>query len=445
LSCRAGHPVTRGETKQALQGVRVLPRVTGRAVGVDLGTSGVRVALLDGAGEAVAVAGCALPPGGLEQPMLWWVGVEAAFAALRGRADLSGIGAIAVDGTSGTVLLADRDGVPVGRASPYDAVAGDAAVLARIAGIAGRDSPARGVGSPLARLLERGPVGAGVPLLHQADWVAGRLCGRFDVTDENNALKSGYDPVARAWPEWVRGLWREAGGVLPEVVEPGAAIGTVLPEVAAGLGLPQGVVVAAGTTDGCAAFLATGAEEVGDAVTSLGSTLTLKQLATGPVFSVRHGVYSHRLGERCLVGGASNSGGRALAAWFGPAALERLSAGIDGGVASALDYYPLHGRGERFPEADPGRESRVGPRPDDDVAFLHGLLEGVARVEAEGYRRLRVLGGPALRSVRSVGGGAGNPAWTAIRARVLGVAMPPSRSDQAAVGVGRLALRAVAG
>lgn len=116
----------------------------------------MRVALLDGAGEAVAVAGCALPPGGLEQPMLWWVGVEAAFAALRGRADLSGIGAIAVDGTSGTVLLADRDGVPVGRASPYDAVAGDAAVLARIAGIAGRDSPARGVGSPLARLLERG-------------------------------------------------------------------------------------------------------------------------------------------------------------------------------------------------------------------------------------------------------------------------------------------------
>ncbi len=417
----------------------------GRAVGVDVGTSGVRVALLDGAGEVVAGAGCALPAGGVGEPALWWEGVAGAFAALRGRAELGGVGAVAVDGTSGTVLLADGGGAVAGRASPYDAVARDAGVVARIAGLAGEESAARGAGSPLARMLERGRVGGGVRLLHQADWVAGRLCGRFDVTDENNALKTGYDPVARAWPGWVRGLWGEAGGALPEVVEPGAAIGTVLPGVAGGLGLPGGVVVVAGTTDGCAAFLATGADEVGDAVTSLGSTLVLKQLVAGPVFSARHGVYSHRLGGRWLAGGASNSGGRALAAWFDVAAIERLSAGIDGGVASPMDCYPLHGRGERFPEADPGRESRVGPRPEDDAAFLHGLLEGVARVEAEGYRRLRALGGPALRSLRSVGGGAGNAAWTAIRARVVGAAMLPSRSDQAAVGVARLALRALGG
>ncbi len=419
--------------------------MTGRAVGIDLGTSGVRVALLDAAGEAVAGAGCALPAGGIGEPEVWWEGVAAAFAGLRERADLGGVGAVAVDGTSGTVLLADGGGAVSGRASPYDAVAGDAGVVARIAGLAGEESAARGVGSPLARLLERGRVEAGIGLLHQADWVAGRLCGRFDVTDENNALKTGYDPVARAWPGWVRGLWVEAGGALPEVVEPGTVIGTVLPGVAARLGLPAGVAVVAGTTDGCAAFLATGANEVGDGVTSLGSTLVLKQLVAGPVFSARHGVYSHRLGDRWLAGGASNSGGRALAAWFGPEALARLSAGIDGSVASALDFHPLHGRGERFPEADPARESRVGPRPDDDVAFLHGLLEGIARVEARGYRRLRVLGGPALRSLRSVGGGAGNAAWTAIRARVVGVAMLPSRSEQAAVGVARLALRAVAG
>ncbi|MGI4976548.1 MAG: FGGY-family carbohydrate kinase, partial [Janthinobacterium lividum] len=393
----------------------------------------------------VAAAGYALPAGGLEEPALWWEAVGAAFAGLRERAQLASVGAVAVDGTSGTVLLADGAGAVAGRASPYDAVARDAGVVARIAGMAGEESAARGAGSPLARMLERGRVGAGMRLLHQADWVAGRLCGRFDVTDENNALKTGYDPVARAWPGWVRGVWGEAGGVLPEVVEPGTVIGTVLPEVAAGLGLAAGVRVAAGTTDGCAAFLATGASEVGEGVTSLGSTLVLKQLVAGPVFSARHGVYSHRLGDLWLAGGASNSGGRALAAWFGPEALARLSARIDPAVASPFDFYPLHGRGERFPEADPGRESRVGFRPDDDVAFLHGLLEGVARVEAQGYRRLWALGGPALRSVRSVGGGAGNAAWTAIRARVVGAAMLPARSEQAAVGVARLALRAVAG
>jgi hypothetical protein len=38
------------------------------------------------------------------------------------------------------------------------------------------------------------------------------------------------------------------------------------------------------------------------------------------------------------------------------------------------------------------------------------MLEGIAGIEALGYRRLKELGAPALRSVRSVGGGARNPA-----------------------------------
>jgi len=33
--------------------------------------------------------------------------------------------------------------------------------------------------------------------LHQADWLAGKLAGQFGISDENNALKTGYDPVQR--------------------------------------------------------------------------------------------------------------------------------------------------------------------------------------------------------------------------------------------------------
>ena len=40
-------------------------------------------------------------------------------------------------------------------------------------------------------------------ILHQADWIAGQLSGRFDVSDENNALKTGYDPMTRRWPDWI--------------------------------------------------------------------------------------------------------------------------------------------------------------------------------------------------------------------------------------------------
>ena len=226
------------------------------------------------------------------------------------------------------------------------------------------------------------------------------------------------------------------------MVEPGTPVGTIDPALAARFGLPANAVVAAGTTDGCAAFLATGADAAGEAVTSLGSTLTLKQLCDRPIFSPEYGVYSHRLGGRWLAGGASNSGGAALARHFSPNALAALSQRIDPLTESGLDYYPLPGPGERFPFADAHLPPRETPRPADDAHFLQGLLEGIARIEALGYRRLAELGGPALVSIRTVGSGARNAAWTAIRRHALGVELLSPKSEEAAVGAATLALAA---
>jgi hypothetical protein len=89
---------------------------------------------------------------------------------------------------------------------------------------------------------------------------------------------------------------------------PGEPFAYIDPVVAKKLGLPPSVQIAAGTTDAVAGFIATGADQLGDAVTSLGTTLVVKQLTTQPIFAADHGVYSHRLGEHWLVGGASNSG-----------------------------------------------------------------------------------------------------------------------------------------
>src|SRR3546814_10877972 len=87
-------------------------------------------------------------------------------------------------------------------------------------------------------------------------------------------------------------------------------------------------LISVGTTDGVAAFVATQASGIGDAVTSLGSTLTLKILSDRPIFAPAMGVYSHRLGERWLAGGASNSGGAALLAHFSAAEIAELSAAL---------------------------------------------------------------------------------------------------------------------
>jgi sugar (pentulose or hexulose) kinase len=75
--------------------------------------------------------------------------------------------------------------------------------------------------------------------------------------------------------------------------------------------------------------------------------------------------------------------------------------------------------------------------------FLQALFEGIANIEARGYRRLAELGGPQPTGVMTVGGGAANEIWSRIRATALGVPVLMSECDEAAVGVARLALRAI--
>ncbi|MBV9749971.1 MAG: carbohydrate kinase, partial [Acetobacteraceae bacterium] len=60
-----------------------------------------------------------------------------------------------------------------------------------------------------------------------------------------------------------------------------------------------------------------------------------------------------------------------------------------------------------------------------------------------GYRRLRELGGPPLRRVLSVGGGAANPVWTRLRTKALGVPVAAVPGREAAFGTALLALRAL--
>jgi sugar (pentulose or hexulose) kinase len=312
----------------------------------------------------------------------------------------------------------------------------------RIAAVAPVDSPARGPSSSLAKLLrlldEHAPT-APVLALHQADWIGGRLRGRFGDSDWNNALKLGFDPATERWPDWLRQL-PLASARLPTVHAPGTDLGPIDANVAQVTGLPPDLRVLAGTTDSTAAVLAAGLSRPGDAVTSLGSTLVLKLVSACPVSAPEYGVYSHRVGSIWLAGGASNSGGAVLRQFFDDQQLQRLSDRIDPATPTDLDYYPLSVPGERFPIADPGLAPRLTPRPDDDVRFLHGLLEGIARIERRGYQLLQTLGAPRPRRILSVGGGARNLQWTAIRSRVLELPVQAAARQDAAYGAAMLAL-----
>ena len=451
-------------------------------LGVDAGTSGVRACLIDGESLGGAWLKILAPVSNPLSPSLpsktvsgaiaaeakvpyvgapvrdwaaaWKEGVTAALAALP-RDALAATARAAVAGTSASVLLVDPAGdftAPLA-SRLYSDGASQAAVDA-LRSLAGGGHTATAPTASAAKAMDwwleekEGNRSRALIVASAADWISALLAGdpaRLSFTDDNNALKAGWDPGHARYERWLA-AHPVSAWLAPAVVRPGGDTVSVRDREAAPTALlPPGCMVAGGTTDSIAAYIAAlGPEPAGvpTAVTSLGSTLALKLASPARVDDPASGIYSHRLGEEWLVGGASNVGCAALADFFSPAELKALSSRIDPAVPSPIDFYPLPAgvTGERFPVPDAKAVARVTPRPADDAAFLAGLLEGIARVEAAGYERLAALGAPFPARVLTAGGGAANETWAGIRARVLGVEdVGPAVNGEAAYGAALLA------
>ncbi len=419
------------------------------ALGIDFGTSGTRACVIDAQGTALATTSVSgnttqsPQPGWQEQsPETWWQSLTTVIKQLP-KALRAEITSIAIDGTSGTVLLCDQQGIPATTALMYhDTRARQQAE--RIHAIAPDSSGAQGVSSSLAKWLwlhESSEHPANLRPLHQADWIANRLCNQFGISDYNNVLKLGYDPVNETWPEWLTRLGLPIEQ-LPKVLAPGKEMGIIDAKCATELGLSRSISIRAGTTDSIAAFIATGANDVGDAVTSLGSTLVTKVISERPIFSAKYGVYSHKFGNRWLAGGASNSGGAALLQHFSIEEIRDLSSKINPDKSTDLNYYPLPGKGERFPLNDPEMQTQLEPDVSaQPIRFLQGLLEGIAGIEKLAYQRLQQLGAPQPKQIYTAGGGAANQPWQRIRQSLLGCPVIKSQHSEAAYGAALIASR----
>jgi sugar (pentulose or hexulose) kinase len=416
-----------------------------RVLGVDLGSSGIRVTLADQRGERIVERACPYPrPFG--DPRGWREGLIALCSQLSPQLRRQ-VGAIALDGTSGTLLLCrpngELAGAPLDQALPYHQACPDQAGVAQSIAGAGPAASASGSLARALALLERaaacGQTGPWL-LRHQADWLMGWLLGDWRWGEEGNNLRLGWDLQKRSWRGAIGAQpW---SGSLPAVRASGEVVGYLEPRAAQELGLPQTCRVVAGSTDANAAVLAADPGER-DGVTVLGTTLVLKQWSPRPIEGP--GVSCHRLAGRWLVGGASNAGAGVLKRFYSDSQLTELSRQIDPSRSSGLQLLPLPDRGERFPLDDPTLEPVLEPRPVSDVLYLQGLLEGLARIEADGWQRLEVLGAPPVARVITVGGGAVNPQWRRIRAQRLGGLPVLNRPGlSAALGMARLAATALA-
>ncbi|MEG4074531.1 FGGY-family carbohydrate kinase [Microcoleus sp. Pol14C2] len=417
-------------------------------LGIDFGTTGARSTVIDSQGTIHCETEYTFANNGQQQPELpsvWqnalWDSIEQIPPTIRNQ-----VRAIALDGTSSTVMLCNTDGIPVCEPILYNDARG-AAVTERLRAIAPDNHTVLSATSSLAKLLwfqNFREETAHTFFLHQADWLAFLLHGKLGISDYHNALKLGFDVDTLCYPNWLtHGIAGAATPELPQVVAPGTPVGEVRTQVGDRFGFPRDCMVCAGTTDSIAAFLASGVNLPGEAVTSLGSTLAVKLLSHTRVDDSRYGIYSHKLGDLWLVGGASNTGGAVLRHFFTDVELDNYSTQIDPAQESLLDYYPLLKKGDRFPINDPNLSPRLEPRPTDSVEFLHGLLESIARIEARGYQLLQELGANPLTKVYTAGGGAKNSVWSAIRKRYLKVPVETPVHTAAAYGTALLAMRGV--
>lgn len=319
-------------------------------IGIDLGTSGARAIAIDKDQAVIAEGKSGLADHGTDHrdPAIWRATVFTALSRVTKAIERTYIKAIAIDGTSGSMLPIDAEGTPLAQAHMYNDPCYVTEILDIISKTAPLESAAHGATSGAAKALLFQTLAPNAhQIVHQADWLTGQFCGVY-ASDDNNALKTGYDSVTRTWPDWM-----EKAGIdrarLPEVNEPGTSIGPIQRQLADQFDLPRSTLIVSGTTDGCAAFLATGASQPGDGVTSIGTTLILKIISEKPIFDPTSGIYSHRLLGNWLAGGASNTGAGVLLNHFTLDEITALSAQIDPGIRLDLDYYPLSKPGRAFP------------------------------------------------------------------------------------------------
>ncbi len=419
-------------------------------LGIDFGTSGCRLVVIDDDGKQLSCYSTPLPVSthgarcdashAEQNPNDWWQALEYLVTSKLDSALKQHIVAIAVDGTSASLLLADQYGQALTPCLMYnDQRAVDAAAL--IDNVApAACSPVRGPSSALAKLLyfERQFIDGAYYALHQADWISNRLMAQFGHSDSNNCLKLGYDPEAKQWPGWLLNLVANSA-LLPNVTAAGNFVGYIDKTIAESWSLANDTLIVSGTTDSIAASLAAGAIQPGDAITSLGSTLVVKVVSEAPVSSAKYGIYSHPYGDHWLAGGASNSGGAVLLKHFSLEQIEAMSEYIDPEQDTGLDYYPLASVGERFPFADPNKHPKLSPRPEQDSVFFQAMLEGISHIEQLAYQRLAELGTTPVTRIISVGGGSKNKAWQCLRQRKLNYPLTSALSDEAAYGSALLA------
>jgi len=423
-------------------------------LGIDIGTQGARVVLLDASGNLAASSEQNFPLNEEsreeQSPEWWWSACQACLLKLTADARyisaFKDVMAIGVTSTSGTMIPLDKDHQPLHNALMYsDKRSGKQAADCTNAAIKyhNKGMTAFNSSSGLAKMVwfvETHPEKANkiAKWIHAADYITGKLSGKWGITDYTNAFKSGYDVNSYEWPEYLYTQLPLKKEWLPQVLPSGTVIGEIDPIIAVQLGLSQSILITTGITDGCASQIASGAVKPGEWNTTIGTTMVIKGVTQNEIIDPEGRIYSHRHPQGYwMPGGASNTGADWVTNEFGDR-LDEYTAAAEKLLPTQWISYPLRQQGERFPMMAPDARGFEPEGLSPEQRFTANM-EGVAYLERYAFDLIRQFTGEDILAVYTAGGGSNSDVWLKIRSNVLNLPIYKMKYVSGAVGAAILA------
>lgn len=435
-------------------------------LGVDVGTSEVKVLLLDADHRVVGVSGSSLEisrphVGHSEQdPAAWWTATQHALAELKSKFthEYAAIKAIGLSGQMHGAVLLDKNNQILRPAILWNdtrsaqecvEMMNELPSLPQLAGSLAMP----GFTAPKLRWLykhEPAVFAKVAKVLLPKDYIRFMLTGEH-VSDMSDASGSMWlDIEKRAWSAELLELTGLSEAQMPRLVEGSGASGQLTPQVAAMLGLQAGIVVAGGAGDNASSAVGMGAVNAGQGFLSLGTSGVLfvvtpkyQPNAASATHAFCHAVPDrwHQMSVMLSAASCLQWVAKLLGA-SSESVLESQASGLSAAQRNNAPLFLPYLSGERTPHNDAvTRGSFHVLSHDTDAAVLaYSVIEGVSFGLADGMRALKAAGCD-VKQLSLVGGGARSALWAQQLATLLDINIVTHQESAAggALGAARLA------
>ncbi len=430
-------------------------------IGIDLGTSAVKLLLTDSEGTIVNVVSKEYPinfphPGWSEQnPEDWYEKTIEGLKELTASCDKSKIAGISFGGQMHGLVMLDAHGKVIrpailwndGRTGAQTDYLNETIGRDRISGYTANIAFAGFTAPKILWVEENEPDNFAriAKIMLPKDFLAYKLSGVFctDVSDASGMLL--FDVKNRKWSREMCEICHVKEEWLARVFESYEKVGTLLPALAAELGFPETTIIAAGAGDNAAAAVGTGTVGDGACNISLGTSGTI--FISSKEFGVDK---NNALHSFCHADGTYHLMGCMLSAascnkWWMEDILKTTDFGGEqagiGGLGENKVFFLPYLMGERSPHNDPdARAAFIGMSMDTTRQDMtQAVLEGVAFALRDSFEVAKSLG-IKIERTKICGGGAKSPLWKKMIANIFNIKVDvPTAEEGPAMGGAMLA------